>query len=201
MTKLDATLRLVVETLASLERRWALVGGLAISARAEPRFTRDIDLAVVVKDDSDAEGLVFALQQRGFLANASIEQQRNERLATTRLNAPGSGSGRRGVLVDLLFASCGIEDAIVQAADPIEVLPQMTIPVARVGHLIAMKLLSRDDRRRPLDAADLRALLLEADPGELKRVESAITLITQRGFNRGRNLDAAWRQFLTESSE
>lgn len=31
--------------LATLERGWALVGGLAVSVRTEPRFTRDVDLA------------------------------------------------------------------------------------------------------------------------------------------------------------
>lgn len=51
MTALESTIRLVADALRELDRRWALVGGLAVSARAEPRFTRDIDLAVVVEDD------------------------------------------------------------------------------------------------------------------------------------------------------
>jgi len=33
----------------------ALVGGLAVSARTEPRFTRDLDVAVAVPDDAGAE--------------------------------------------------------------------------------------------------------------------------------------------------
>jgi hypothetical protein len=34
---------------------FALVGGLAVSVHVEPRFTRDIDLAVAVAGDAKAE--------------------------------------------------------------------------------------------------------------------------------------------------
>ncbi len=37
--------------LKAIGASWALVGGLAVSARAEPRTTRDIDVAVAVGDD------------------------------------------------------------------------------------------------------------------------------------------------------
>ena len=49
------SLRLVVRDLDEAELRWALIGGLAVSARAEPRFTRDVDVCVVVPDDATAE--------------------------------------------------------------------------------------------------------------------------------------------------
>jgi hypothetical protein len=35
--------------------RWALVGALAVGIRSEPRFTRDIDIAVAVESDGEAE--------------------------------------------------------------------------------------------------------------------------------------------------
>ena len=38
-----------------------MVGGLAISVRAEVRFTRDVDIVVLVADDSEAESLTFLL--------------------------------------------------------------------------------------------------------------------------------------------
>jgi hypothetical protein len=52
----------------------ALVGGLAASARTEPRLTRDADLAVLVSDDRDAEVLVGHLQAPGWGVAAAIEQ-------------------------------------------------------------------------------------------------------------------------------
>ena len=62
------------------------------------------------------------------------------------------------LVLDLLFASCGFENEIVEGADTIVVLPGLSLPIASVGHLMAMKLLARDDRHRPTDADDLRAL-------------------------------------------
>ncbi len=44
----------------------ALIGGIAVSARAEPRFTRDVDLAVAVSGDAEAERLLFLLRGRGY---------------------------------------------------------------------------------------------------------------------------------------
>lgn len=121
---------------ALVGRRLALVGGLAVSARSEPRFTRDVDLAVAVEDDEDAEQLVRALTGRGY-----------------------------------------------------------RMPVACIGHLLAMKVLSHDDRR-PQDGADLVALLGEANPEDVA-VAQAVGLITQRGFHRGRDLAAGLDRWLS----
>jgi hypothetical protein len=37
---------------------FALVGGLAVSIRTEPRFTRDADLAVALANDAEVEALI-----------------------------------------------------------------------------------------------------------------------------------------------
>ena len=55
-----------------------------------------------------------------------------------------------------------------------------------------MKLLARDDRERPQDLDDIRALLATMGAHERNRVRAAIDLISKRGFARGRDLDAAW---------
>jgi hypothetical protein len=44
--------RKAVADLDALQVRWALIGGLAISVRSAPRFTKDLDFAVAVADDS-----------------------------------------------------------------------------------------------------------------------------------------------------
>lgn len=44
-TRLESVLGDIVRHLQRLGRPFALVGGLAVSLRAEPRFTRDVDLA------------------------------------------------------------------------------------------------------------------------------------------------------------
>ena len=90
MTELERSLRQVALDLETLDRRFAVVGGLAVSIRAEPRLTRDVD---------------------------------------------------------------------------VEVLPGLVLPVATIGHLIVMKLLARDDRRRPTMSTNFVAMA----PGDLRR--------------------------------
>lgn len=150
MNRLAAALTKLVGDVGRHGRATALVGGLAVSARAEPRLTRDVDLAVAVEGDPDAEALVQALVTDGYATLAIIEQETTRRLATARLALPGETA--RGVVADLLFASSGIEALVVAEAEPLEVLPGVTVPVARTGHLVALKLLSREDRTRPQDA-------------------------------------------------
>ncbi len=189
---LDSALRRTVTELARLGAACALVGGLAVSVRTEPRFTRDIDLAVAVADDQQAERLVRSLLVGGFSLSATVEQAAASRLATVRLR-PEVGDAD---VVDLLFASSGIEPEVVAAADPLEALPGLTVPVARTGHLIALKLLARDDERRPQDGIDLRALAVVADNGERTLALRACEAIAARGFARGRDLPAALRDLL-----
>ena len=186
LTELEAALGKTAEWLDSQSYRWALVGGLAVSARAEPRTTRDVDLAVHVKNDPEAEALVFSLQAAGFRVIAAIEHDRAGRLATVRLQPPTRRM--RGAVVDLLFASSGVEEELVSMAERLEILPGLCVPVARTGHLIALKILARDDVRRARDAEDLRALLAEAESADLAMAREMLSLIAERGFGRGKDL-------------
>jgi hypothetical protein len=102
MNAVEAALR---TTAADLDRRaagWALVGGFAVSIRSEPRFTRDVDVAIAVPGDPEAETLVRSLMADGYAVLASVEQDAVNRLATARLAPPGSG-GETGAIVDLLL--------------------------------------------------------------------------------------------------
>lgn len=137
MTALE---RLFASTVAILEEEGvpaAAVGGLAVSVRTTPRFTRDVDLAVAVADDVHAERLSV------FLGLAA--------------------------------------------------------PVARTGHLIALKVLARDDRKRPLDRVDLIGLIAVAAPAAVAAAREALRLIEARGFHRGRDLAAAFEAVLAEA--
>jgi hypothetical protein len=166
--------------------RAAVLGGIAVSVWTEPRFTRDVDLAVAVRGDADAERLVRLLTGRGYRLMATVEQAIAARLATARLLPPGESE--EGMVVDLLFASSGIEPEIVDAALDVDIGGNTPVRVARAGHLVALKLLSRDPATRPQDALDLRALKSVLDAEETRRAREACELIVRRGFHRGRNL-------------
>jgi hypothetical protein len=198
VTRLEALLRAAPQDLTDLRLQWALVGGLAVSARTEPRFTRDIDLVIAVSGDREAEQAIHSLQRRGYQVQALVEQEAAGRLATARL-APRGGDAA-GVVLDILFASSGIESEIVAAADPLEVLPGLRVPVATVGHLLALKLLSRDDRTRPQDRMDLAQLVGVAGRADLDVARQAIALIQGRGFQRGRDLTGDLERLITHGT-
>lgn len=176
--------------LAREERAFATVGGVAVSARTEPRFTRDIDLAVAVSTDKEAETLVSAFVDEGYQTLALIEQEATQRLATVRLQQPGAP------VVDLLFSSSGIEAEIVEGAEALELVPGLVLPVARIGHLLAIKVLARDDQRRPQDLADINVLLRHASDEEIERARAGLRLIAERGYHRNRDLSSAFDALL-----
>jgi hypothetical protein len=178
----EDALAAAVESLNKRNRRFALVGGLAVSVRAEVRFTRDVDLAVAVADDRDAEALVRDLRTDGFTVAATVEHDVRKRLSTVRLVI-------RGVKVDLLFASSGIEPEIVGNATEVEAFSFGAIPVAIAEDLLAMKVLSMTDRRLQ-DRIDAQKILRVRDDLRIERVRQQLTLITQRGFHRDQDLAA-----------
>lgn len=196
VSSLESALRRLCVDLLAAKVRFALIGGLAVSVRTEPRFTRDADVTVALRDDEEAEALVYRLQQHGYTVVATVEQEAVDRLATVRLQPPEGGN--TGILLDLLFASSGIESEIVDDAEDLEVLPELHIPVARTEHLIALKVLSRDDRNRPQDIVDLRALSKRASKKEIERTKNALELIESRGFHRSRPLLSMLEDFLAE---
>lgn len=164
---------------------WCLIGGLAVGVRADPRFTRDLDIAVATADDQASERLIFELQGAGYRILAILEQQASGRLATVRLAPP---EATEPVIIDILFASSGIEASIVGRAERVEVFPQVKVPVASLGDLIAMKVLARDDLARPQDHLDLRALLRKATALDRATARQALAQISSLGYDRGRNL-------------
>jgi predicted nucleotidyltransferase len=195
MTSLEVALRRVTDDLRARGARFALVGGLAVSVRCEPRFTRDLDLAVAVASDREAEELVHGLTRSGYRIIALVEQEATKRLATARLSPPGA-PGVGGVVVDLMFGSSGIEPEIVAGAEPLEVFAGLEVAVASVADLIALKVLARDDRTRPQDIVDLRQLLAIARAEDVHGARSALARIRELGFHRDRELTRALDELL-----
>ncbi len=178
LTRLESDLK-------ALRLRWAAIGGLAVAARAEPRTTRDLDVAIAVAGDREAEAIVLALRSRGYYEvpkQAVMEQKDVGRLATVRLVVPGEKRG--GLVVDLMFASSGVEPEIVRAAEVMQVMPKVSVPVVRTGHLYALKILAG----RPKDQEDCEALRRRMKPEDFHEALDTLDLITQRGYHRGKDL-------------
>ena len=188
-TPVEQELRRAVADLDALRVRWALVGGLAISVRSVPRFTKDLDFAVAVVNDSEAEDVVLRLRGRGYQPAGVLEQDYVERLSGVRLGRAGSD-----VIVDLLFASSGIEDEVVANATRLQVLPRLSAPVATTGHLIALKVLAG----RNQDLTDLGSLIPAASAEDLDLARQAVRLIQARGFNREQDVAADLDQLIAD---
>jgi predicted nucleotidyltransferase len=180
-----AALARAAGALSAIECRFAVIGGLAVGARTEPRTTRDIDVAVAVESDAEAEAVVVSPLSPCFSTVFAPESEVTGRLATARLADRTVGSS---FVLDLLFASSGIEPEIVASAKLMQITRSLRLPIATVGHLIVMKLLARDDRRRPADADDLRALRAVATEADWEMAREGAALCVERGFHRGRDL-------------
>jgi hypothetical protein len=196
LNPVERALQRIVAELGEAAVPCALIGGLAVSARAEPRTTRDVDLAVSVPGDEQTERLIFHLQARGYVVRMLLEQERTGRIATVRLTRDTEPA----VYVDLLFASSGIEAEIVAEAEAIAVLQNLTVRVATRAHLIALKTLARDDRQRPQDWDDLRSLVVDATEDDLRGAREALELIESRGYNRGRSLVEALARAIADTT-
>jgi predicted nucleotidyltransferase len=181
--RLVLTLGDVAGHLRRLRRPFALVGGWAVSLRAEARFTRDVDLAVTAMADADVERLVQDLRPAGYAPVALVEHLERQRLSTVRLASPS------GVVVDLLAASSGIEAEVVARATSIVLGDIGELPVARAEELIAMKVLSMSDRR-PQDRVDAENLVRLCKGLDLDAVRANLAAITARGFHRDQDLTA-----------
>lgn len=192
-TKLERALAAAANDIAAEGKRFALVGGLAVSVRAEVRFTRDVDLAVAVDDDTDAESLVYALKSRGYTTIASVEHEAQSRLATIRLRSP------QGVKVDLLFASSGIERETIERATIVPLPSVGALPIARAEELLSLKVLSMSDERLQ-DRIDARNLLRVNADLDLDCVRENLRLVAERGYARRQDLLAKLATLLEISS-
>lgn len=89
---------------------------------------------------------------------------------------------------------------MVASAERLAFAAGQRVPVATCGHLIALKVLAQDEGRSQ-DKDDIRWLLDAASPTDLGEAKQALALITARGFDRGKNLEAELDRFLTLSQE
>ena len=202
MIRLARALVRLESDLSALGLRWAAIGGLAVAARAEPRTTRDLDVAIAVAGDPEAEKIILALRGRGYReasTRAVMEQKDVGRLATVRFLVPEGEAAEDeedGLIVDLMFASSGVEPEIVAASERMMVMQELVVPIVRTGHLFALKVLAG----RPKDLQDCQFLWRRMGPEDLQEARETLGLINQRGFHRGKDLDAEFARILELAS-
>lgn len=168
--------------------KYAVIGGVAVSVRAEPRFTADLDLAIAEPLEERAEALVLAMQRSGYRTFSVLEDKRDGRLATVRF------LGKGDLLIDLLFRFTGIEPEIVDRASAARVLGGPRLPVASLAHLLAMKV----QAGRPKDLVDIDSLLAFAKPSDHRVAINALRRMVKLGNDEGRDLVAEARRLFRQ---
>ena len=162
------------------------MGGLGASAYVEPRTTKDIDVVVSVENEQQADSVKDFLISKGYANPQLLMHAAPTRRMGWRVFIPPSREA--SIPLDILVAACGIEKEIVASAITIEILPGLSLPVASLGHLIAMKVLSQDSFERLQDRVDLIALLRNATEQDRAIVEHSLKEIASLGFSGGRDL-------------
>lgn len=196
MRQLQDVVRSVVEWFAANQVQFALIGGLAVSFRTIERFTKDLDLVIAVESDEQAERYVRELTRIGLYVDRLLEQAKHGRIATVRM----SHGSENGVLVDLLFASSGIEAEIIASAEPVEIFDGLTVPIASVAGLLALKTLSVDPVKRPQDVIDIRNLLIESNEQDIVETIRLLRLVQSRGYHRGKDLLSEFNRYQMPNS-
>ena len=188
MSFLFSELRRVTSDLHQSEVTWCLVGGLGTSVYVDPRTTKDIDVVVSVTGEEQADRLKDFLLSRGYTNPQVLMHTSPTRRMGWRIFIPASREA--SIPLDVLVAACGIERDIVASATTIEILPGLSLPVASLGHLIAMKVLSQNRFERLQDRVDIIALLRTATEQDRITLERSLNEISKLELAGGRNLIA-----------
>lgn len=140
---LQQTLSDLVIVLQRHQIPFALIGGLAVSIRGEPRFTADVDVVIGV-DLPSAIRWLGVLQESTFrpLVSDAVELMRSVYLLPLRHTVTN-------VKVDVAIGVSGFERQIIARSTKVRV-SDLLVPVATAEDLILMKLLAA----RPRDIED-----------------------------------------------
>lgn len=138
--------------LAAARVPYALIGGIAVSLQATPRYTQDID-AVVWTDDANWSELVAAAAAFGIRARI------DDVLAFAARSRVLLLSHDSGVPLDVSCGALPFEQALVESAVSLDA-GGFAVRVARPEDLLVMKAVAGRSR----DHADIESLL-RAHPG------------------------------------
>lgn len=153
MTAARDTLPEAVARLARFTRELAkpcaLIGGVAVIARAFVRATKDVDLLVSCPA-SEARALLEVARRHGY---GWEESEVQDFLDTGLLRMWGPPSRREGLGLDILLTDSPFNEDVVRRATTVEVLGT-EVPVATPEDLLLMK----TEANRPVDLDDAIAI-------------------------------------------
>lgn len=125
----------------------AIIGGIAISAWGEPRFTGDVDLKVLVERD-EAKKLLGVLEPEYKLTHKNPED------AIRRLGYIFVQDSDN-VRLDLLLSDTEFDRQVIAHAQDIQIVPRIKLRMCTAEDLIIYKMISTRSR----DIADVQSVI------------------------------------------
>lgn len=127
---------------------YAIIGGIAVQKWSEPRFTRDVDLAVAAPLDTGSAPLVQLITERFRSRSADpLEMARRTRMVLI--------TASNGVNVDISLALPGYEDQLFARAVNYKIAPGKHIRLCSAEDLIIHKAIAG----RPQDVSDIQGVV------------------------------------------
>lgn len=131
-------------------RHWpfCIIGGIALIRWGTPRFTRDVDIALLTGFGQEDEFTVPLLNSgyRGRVADAAAFARRNRVLL---LNAPN------GISIDISLAALPFEEQAIRRASLFEFAEGCSLRTCSAEDLVVLKLFAY----RPRDLADVQSVV------------------------------------------
>lgn len=143
--------------------RGAVIGGVAVIARGVPRFTADVDVAVIPPPGGAGE-VIERLAAFGFVPR--IEDA--ERFAEENLVVLARHEAS-GVDVDASLAHLDFEQSAIRGAEHVS-FGGARLPIPSVTDLVIYKMVAA----RPKDLGDVEALLVGGASVDVERVSNAL---------------------------
>jgi hypothetical protein len=155
-----SALRSLAAALEELGIDGALIGGVAVSLLAEPRFTRDLD-AVIMYDTEVTASLMEALAHHDLIPLFDDAEQfaRESRVIPLRHKLTG-------IVVDVMLGCMPFESEVVARAKP-SGEPGVPMSLATPEDLVILKAIAS----RPKDLEDIRNIALTYPDMDRARIE------------------------------
>ena len=143
-------IRFVDELIRELDVDYVVIGGIAVSAQAEPRSTKDIDLILLIKP-SDVDSLLEAIESKGLKISKKAEVAKK-----LKDGRPAKIIWDERFSFDLRIAIYSIDENAIDAAEEVDLERyDVTLRVATPEDLIVYKLARYDDT----DRKDIKSLI------------------------------------------
>ena len=182
--KKSAELRPLLEPLVLLKKllhesrsQWMLIGGVAVSLLAKPRFTADVD-AVILLEDEELPDFLKAAERLGFKARirGAIEFAKRNRVLLLKHT-------KAGINVDLSLGLLPFEKEALKRSKQFKIA-NITFNLPTPEDLIIFKAVAH----RPRDMEDIRQILKVHTKIDKKRIEKIV-----REFARALEMPEIWQ--------